>query len=63
MANMMNIKKRTFAIPTAAAKTPVNPTMAAIIAMTRKINAQANIEFSSTQGLELRLVDEFSSRK
>lgn len=45
MANMMNIKKMIFAIPAATAKTPVNPTMAAMIAIARKINAHANIIF------------------
>jgi hypothetical protein len=43
MANMMNIKKIVFATPAAMAKTPVNPMMAAIIAIARKINAHANI--------------------
>lgn len=45
MANMMNIKKIIFAMPAARAKTPVNPTMAAMIAIARKINAHANIIF------------------
>ncbi len=45
MANMMNIKKMIFATPAATAKTPVNPIMAAMIAIARKINAHANIIF------------------
>lgn len=43
MANMMNIKKMILATPAATAKTPVNPIMAAMIAIARKINAHANI--------------------
>jgi hypothetical protein len=45
IANMMNIKNIIFATPAATAKTPVNPIMAAMIAIARKINAHANITF------------------
>jgi hypothetical protein len=45
MANMMNIKKMILATPAANEKTPVNPMMAAMIAIARKINAHANIIF------------------
>lgn len=45
IANMMNIKKMIFATPAATAKTPVNPIMAAMIAIAKKINAHANILF------------------
>lgn len=39
----MNMKKSILAIPAATTKTPVYPTMAAMIAIARKINAHANI--------------------
>jgi hypothetical protein len=45
IANMMNIKKMIFATLAATAKAPVNPIMAAMIAIARKINAHANIIF------------------
>ena len=41
----MNIKKMIVATATANEKTPVNPMMAAMIAIARKINAHANIIF------------------
>lgn len=41
----MNMKKIILAIPAATMNTPVYPTIAAIIAMTRNINAHANIAF------------------
>ena len=40
----IKIKKRTFAIPAALAAIPKNPKMAAIIAMTKKIIDQRNID-------------------
>jgi hypothetical protein len=46
IANIMNMKKISLAIPAATIKTPVYPTIAAMIAMTRNINAQVNIAFS-----------------
>jgi hypothetical protein len=39
----IKMKKRIFAIPAACAAIPVNPKIAAIIAMTRKIMTQFNI--------------------
>ena len=60
----MNMKKRILAIPAATTKTPVYPTIAAMMAMARNINAHANIVFSPLLNfLALRLVDESSSRK
>ena len=65
MANMMNIKKMILATPAANEKTPVNPMMAAMIAIARKINAHANIIFLLYLNLTyaLKLVDESRNRK
>lgn len=59
----MNIKKMNLATPAATAKTPVNPMMAAMIAIARKINAHANIMFLLYFKRNLRLVDESRRRK
>lgn len=42
----MNMKKMIFASPAATAKTPVNPTIAAMIAIARNINAHNSMGFS-----------------
>lgn len=46
IANIMNMRKMILAMPAAATKTPVYPTIAAMIAMAKNIKAQVNIAFS-----------------
>lgn len=42
----MNMRKMILAMPAAVTKTPVYPTIAAMIAMAKNIKAQVNIAFS-----------------
>lgn len=46
IANTINIKNKTFAIPTAEATMPPKPNIAAMIAITKNIAAHRNIFFT-----------------